>query len=123
MNLTEDDLDGHHRTRRYDDGTFVRLMTRRTDDTDAYPSGWRYALHYGATDADAVDVQTDDDGTIRRYDNAHEDAKGHELHLGSEPDAIEVDFPGMLDRYEQFWDEIPKPREDPRGASSDGDPR
>jgi hypothetical protein len=75
MPLTADDLDGHSLTRRYEDDTFVRIGIRRTE-SEAYPSGWRYALHYGATAPDAVDAPTLDDGTIRRYDNSHEDTKG-----------------------------------------------
>jgi len=42
-------------------------------DRDAYPSGWAYKLHYGAT---GRTPRTLDDGTIRRYDNSHEDTKG-----------------------------------------------
>jgi len=39
-------------------------------DTETYPSGWKYTLHLG----------TLEDLTLVRYDNAHEDTKGHELH-------------------------------------------
>lgn len=112
MGRTDDDLDGYSFQRRYDDGTYVRIMIRRTDDA-AYPSGWRYALHYGAVDPDDVDGPTLEDGTIRRYDNAHEDTKGHELHVTPDPEPIDIEFPGMAALYEQFWDEIPKPRVDP----------
>jgi len=56
-------------------------------DRDAYPSGWAYKLHYGATEPDPP--RTLDDGTIRRYDNSHEDTKGHELHVA----------PGSRSRY------------------------
>ena len=54
--------------------------------------------------------ETLDDGTIRRYDNAHEDTKGHELHVAPDPEPRTVKFPGILDRYERFWDEVPKSR-------------
>jgi hypothetical protein len=93
MDLTGDDTNGHSFRHRYADGTFVRIMIRRTSDA-AYPSGWRYALHYGAPDADTADVPTLEDGTIRRYDNAHEDTKGHELHVAPDSEPIDIDFPG-----------------------------
>lgn len=112
MDPAGDDLDGHSLRRRFGDGTFVRIAIRRTDDP-SYPSGWRYALHYGALDADAVDAPTLEDGTIRRYDNAHEDTKGHELHVAPDSEPAEVEFPGMTELYARFWDEIPKPRVDP----------
>ena len=112
MSLTDDDLDGHSVQLRYLDDTFVRIMIRRTSDA-AYPSGWHYALHYGAVDPDAVDVPALKDGTIRRYDNAHEDTKGHELHVAPDSDPEIIEFPGMVTLYRRFWDEIPKPRTDP----------
>ena len=112
MALTADDLDGTNRTIPYSDGTFVRLAIRRTSDA-TYASGWRYALHYGARDPDAIDAPTLDDGTIRRYDNSHEDTKGHELHVAPDPDPEIITFPGMVDLYTQFWSDIPKTRPDP----------
>lgn len=110
MRLTDDDLDGHSLQRRYDDGRFVRIMIRRTDDS-AYPSGWRYALHYGVVDPN-TDVPTLDDGTIRRYDNAHEETKGHELHVAGQSTRT-IQFPGMVVLYERFWTEIQKERVGP----------
>jgi len=112
MSLTEDELDGHTLRKRYADGTFIRLMVRRTSDT-AYPSGWRYAFHYGAVAPDTVDGPTLDDGTIRRYDNAHEDTKGHELHVAPDHEPEHIDFPGIVELYDRFWKEIPKARIDP----------
>nr|WP_276682446.1 DUF6516 family protein [Haloquadratum walsbyi] len=64
---------------------------RRTTDTDAYPSGWKYTLHLG----------TLQDLTLIRYDNAHEDTKGHELHTAA-GDA-DVEFWASADEY---WDTI-----------------
>lgn len=106
MAPSADDLDGFDRSNVYEDGTVVRISVRRTDD-DSYPSGWRYTLHYGALESG---TETLDDGTIRRYDNAHEATKGHELHVAPDPDPREIDFPGMETLYERFWDEIPKQR-------------
>ena len=109
MAPTADDLDGYERSHVYDDGTVVRISIRRTDD-ETYPSGWRYTFHYGAL---VPSAETLDDGTIRRYDNAHEDTKGHERHAAPDPQPQDVDFSGIEDLYECFWDEIPKPRTGP----------
>lgn len=103
---TADDLDGYERTKIYEDGTLVRISIRRTED-EPYPSGWRYTLHYGAL---TPSPETLEDGTIRRYDNAHEDTKGHELHVAPDPEPEHVEFSGMEELYERFWDEIPAPR-------------
>lgn len=103
--LTGDDLDGVSRGAKYPDGTVVRVFCRRTD-RDAYPSGWAYRLHYGALEPDPP--RTLDDGTIRRYDNAHEDTKGHECHVAPDPSPKQVAFPGMVDLWGRFWSEIPK---------------
>lgn len=107
MVVTADDLAGTDRRILYDDGTFVRMAVRRTADA-TYSSGWRYALHYGARNPDAIEVPTLADGTIRRYDNSHEDTKGHELHIAPDPEPTIIKFPGMVELYEQFWSEIPK---------------
>lgn len=74
-----------------EDGLVENVVLRRTDDTGTYPSGWKYTLHLG----------TLEDLTLLRYDNAHEDTKGHELHTaaGEQP----VDFPGMEERLLEFW--------------------
>lgn len=77
---------GHELVHRYthvEAGLVESVVIRRTTDTDAYPSGWKYALHLG----------TLEDLTLVRYDNAHEDAKGHELHTAAGDTSL--DFPGM----------------------------
>lgn len=101
-----DKFDGYEEVNVYDDGTVVRVSVRRTKD-DTYPSGWRYTFHYGRFTASE---ETLDDGTIRRYDNAHEDTKGHELHVAPEPEPRTIKFPGIEELYERFWDEIPVAR-------------
>jgi hypothetical protein len=124
MAPTAEDLDGYDDATVYEDGTVVRVSIRRTDD-EAYPSGWRYTLHYGALTAGP---ETLEDGTIRRYlenrrfstivetalpfrdDNAHEATKGHERHVAPDPEPKRIEFPGIEELYERFWDEIPKPR-------------
>ncbi|RJT04707.1 DUF6516 family protein [Halococcus sp. IIIV-5B] len=109
MALTPTNLDGYSRTDVYEDDTLVRVSVRRTEDA-AYPSSWRYTLHYGALVPNPP--KTLEDGTIRRYDNSHEDTKGHELHTTDQPTGT-IQFPGMVELYERFWSEIPKPRFEP----------
>lgn len=103
--LSDDDLDGVREALTYPDGTLVRVFCMRTD-TDAYPSGWAYTLHYGRTEPDPPN--TLEDGTIRRYDNAHEKTEGHELHVAPNPEPEIIEFPGMAQLWERFWSEIPK---------------
>jgi hypothetical protein len=103
--LTTDDLDGVSDGRKYPNRTVVRVFCMRTN-RDAYPSGWAYKLHYGATEPDPP--STLDDGTIRRYDNSHEDTKRHERHVAPDPDPDNITFPGMVELWERFWSEIPK---------------
>jgi hypothetical protein len=76
-----------------EDGAIERVFIRSTTDA-SYPSGWRYSLHYGTTDGK----------TILRYDNAHEDTKGHERHVDEKADTI--DFPGMMELYGRFLREV-----------------
>lgn len=115
MTPNADELDGYQNATVYEDGTVVRVSVRRTND-EAYSSGWRYTFHFGAL---SPGPETLADGTIRRYDNAHEDTKGHELHVAPNPEPESVEFPGIEELYERFWDEIPKPRFDP--ATDQGD--
>jgi hypothetical protein len=92
--VTGDDLDGLSEGRKYPDGTIIRVFCMRTD-RDAYPSGWAYRLHYGATDPDSPHTLAD--RTIRRYDHSHEDTKGHELYVAPDPEPDIITFPGMIE--------------------------
>jgi hypothetical protein len=103
--VTEPELDGYRQRKRYPDGTVVRVFAMRTDD-EAYASGWSYTFHYGTIEPDPP--RTLDDGTILRYDNAHEDTKGHERHEAPEEEAEYIEFSGIVELYERFWSEIPK---------------
>ena len=116
MGPTADDLDGYSDATVYEDGTVVRISIRRTSD-DAYPSRVAVTFHYGAL---TVGPETLDDGTIRWYDNAHEETKGHERHVAPDPEPERIEFPGIEELYERFWDEIPKPRFGP--STDTGDP-
>lgn len=104
-----DGLDGLSRVNKYPDGTDVRVFCMRTADAE-YPSGWAYSLHYGALKPDPP--RTLEDGTIRRYDNAHERTKGHERHVAPNLQPEQIDCPGMAALWRRFWDEIPKPEMD-----------
>lgn len=78
----------------YTEGEKIVKVTIGTTDDDAYPSGWRYALHYGTINGE----------TILRYDNAHENTKGHEKHTAKGVETI--DFPGITQLYERFLESI-----------------
>ena len=67
----------------------VDVTIRQTED-EQYPSGWDYSLHLGEVGGD----------TVLRYDNAHEQTKGHERHTGN--DVERINFPGMLALYDRF---------------------
>lgn len=74
-----------------------RVIRRKIFETDdpQYPSGYRYALHYGYTDGR---------GTILRYDNENRTIGRHERHT---PDGVsEIEFPGMMALRDRFIDEI-----------------
>lgn len=74
-------------------GFVENVVVRRTVDTGTYPSGWKYTLHLG----------TLEDLTLIRYDNAHEDTKGHELHTAADDIGVDVEFPGMEELIVEFW--------------------
>lgn len=72
----------------------IRRKIIQTDDPQ-YPSGYRYAFHYGYTDGR---------GTILRYDNENQTIGRHECHT---PDGVtEIDFPGILELRKRFIDEV-----------------
>jgi len=74
--------------------TVIRRKILRTDDPD-FPSGYRYALHYGYTDGR---------GTILRYDNENETPGRHERHTAEGVE--EIDFPGMQEIRREFIAEV-----------------
>jgi hypothetical protein len=73
-------------------GLVERVTLRPTASTDTYPSGWKYSLHLGTLE----DLQ------LVRFDNAHEDTKGHERHLVG-GDETHAEFPGMEALLVEFW--------------------
>ncbi|MFD1599217.1 toxin-antitoxin system TumE family protein [Halobellus rarus] len=76
------------------DNRVIRRKIIRTND-EKFPSGYRYALHYGYTDGR---------GTILRYDNENQTPGRHECHTTD--DIREIKFPGMMALREQFLEEI-----------------
>lgn len=74
-------------------GYVVDVTIRKTEDV-TYPSGWKYSLHFGEVGGD----------TVLRYDNAHEDTKGHERHTRNDIEIVE--FPGMVALYDRFKREV-----------------
>ena len=72
----------------------IRRKIFRTDDRQ-FPSGYRYALHYGYADGR---------GTILRYDNENRTPGRHERHTLDSVTAIA--FPGIVELRERFLDEI-----------------
>lgn len=71
----------------------IRRKLIRTND-EQFPSGYRYALHYGYTDGR---------GTILRYDNENRIPGRHERHTS---DGIEeIAFPGMMELRDRFLEE------------------
>ncbi len=72
----------------------IRRKIIKTDDSQ-YPSGYRYAFHYGYTDGR---------GTILRYDNENETVGRHECHTAD--GVTEIEFPGMMELRDRFIDEI-----------------
>jgi hypothetical protein len=46
--------------------------------------------------------------TIRRYNDSHEDTKGHELHAAPDTESEIIEFPGMVELWKRYWSEIPK---------------
>lgn len=77
-----------------DSDRFIRVTVRLVPESDAYPEGVKYRMHYGDYDGQ----------TILRYDNAHGDTKGHERHTrdGSQ----NIDFPGWRELLERFRQEV-----------------
>ena len=104
---SEDDLEGINEIETFADGTLVRVFVLRTS-REAYPSGWAYSLHYGSRKPHPS--LTLDDETILRYDNSHEDTKGHELHKAPDLEPKRIEFPGMVELWDRYWSEIPNER-------------
>jgi hypothetical protein len=94
--VTAEELDGKHVERINADGTVVHI---KIDRDDSVAPGWRYTMHYG--------LQADADAPLLRYDN-YEQPTQHDRHT---PDGVErIEFPGIVELYEQFVDEYTRLR-------------
>ena len=78
--------------RRFEDGTVLRVRVLAVPDSEKFPDGVKYRLHYG----------TEGGKTLIRYDNSH---GVHERHT---PNGIDdgYEFPGYDAVQERFWDEV-----------------
>jgi len=77
-----------------DTGWFVSVTVHVVPESEAYPEGVKYSMHYGTYDGE----------TILRYDNAHPEVKGHERHTQGTVERI--DFPGWEALFERFRREV-----------------
>lgn len=74
------------------DGGYVkRVKALAVPESEKFPEGVKYRMHYGTLDGE----------TILRYDNSH---GRHERHSCGEREAI--DFPGLESLYRRFVREI-----------------
>lgn len=78
--------------RHFPDGNVLRVRVLAVPESEQFPNGVKYRLHYG----------TEDGTTLIRYDNAHGD---HERHT---PEGLDTDyeFPGYDAVQERFWKEV-----------------
>jgi len=83
--------------RRFADGTVLRVRVLRVPDSEKFPDGIKYRLHYG----------TEDGRTLIRYDNSH---GVHERHTAEGRDDT-YEFPGYDTVQERFWDAVEQFRE------------
>lgn len=84
--------------RRFADGTVLRVRVLAVPESEKFPNGVKYRLHYG----------TDEGDTLVRYDNSH---GVHERHM---PEGIDEDyeFPGYEAVQKRFWDDVARLRDD-----------
>jgi hypothetical protein len=95
---SDDDVRVLEDTERYfADGTVLRVRVLAVPESDKFPDGIKYRLHYG----------TEDGETVIRYDNSH---GVHERHTR---DGLDEDytFPGYDAIQVRFWDEVERFRE------------
>jgi len=81
-------------TRTYDDGTIARVRVLAVPESERYPRGIKYAMHYSEVGAD---------DPIVRFDNHH---GPHELHMGGR--TWEIEFPGWSTLYETWRASLPR---------------
>ncbi len=77
--------------RRTEDGRVLRVKVLEVPESEKYPEGIKYRMHFGTTEGH----------TLLRYDNSH---GNHERH--SPQGTEEIDFPGFEELYRRFRTEI-----------------
>jgi hypothetical protein len=78
--------------RRFVDGFVLRVRVLAVPESEKFPDGIKYRLHYG----------TDDGRTVIRYDNSH---GIHERHTADGRDE-NYEFPGYDAIQARFWNEV-----------------
>lgn len=78
--------------RRFADGTVLRARVLAVPQSEKFPDGVKYRLHYGTAGGT----------TLIRYDNSHGE---HERHTADGRDE-DYDFPGYDTVQERFWEEV-----------------
>jgi hypothetical protein len=84
--------------RRFADGTVLRVRVLAVPESEKFPDGIKYRLHYG----------TDEGETLVRYDNSH---GVHERHTTDGLDD-DYEFPGYEALQTRFWNEVDQLRDD-----------
>jgi len=79
-------------TRHFPDGMVLRVRVLAVPESEKFPDGVKYRLHYGTADGT----------TLVRYDNSHGE---HERHTRDGLDD-DYDFPGYDAVQERFWAEV-----------------
>jgi hypothetical protein len=82
-------------TRSYPNGNVENVVILRVPESEKFPEGVKYRMHYGTPDGE----------TILRYDNSH---GVHERHDGEDVEMIE--YPGIAELYRRFVAELPTER-------------
>jgi hypothetical protein len=83
--------------RRFEDGGVLRVRVLSVPQSEKFPDGVKYRLHYG----------TDADETVIRYDNSH---GHHERHTAEGLDE-DYEFPGYNAVQRRFWEAVEQARE------------
>lgn len=82
--------------RYFRDGTVLRVRVLSVPESEKFPDGVKYRLHYG----------TEAGKTLIRYDNSHGD---HERHTTDGLDET-YEFPGYDAVQRRFWNEVEQTR-------------
>jgi hypothetical protein len=83
--------------RRFADGSVLRVRVLAVPESEKFPDGIKYRLHYG----------TDDGKTLLRFDNSH---GVHERHTAKGRDD-DYEFPGYDAMQERFWTAVERFRD------------